>query len=1156
MDAPLVEFNIPQRAEDLEVVEGRVSGCFYVDGVMSCNDMGNVDQITTLQAVLNDLSRRDSCMAIRNSEKFDVLYSFVKQMDVLSKDCIVHLAQDLPQLLLKLTKMVAGALHNHGEEQFEQRFLITARSAVKMYAFLVCSVLNNLDRASVSGAAAALSQDSSMSQQSRAAGRGRRPTGARRGGVGVELVDLSVKETAVRALLEVLSPDLAAMWVPRGRVEEKVVNLLLRTALTIMSSKQTLFDGTHEVTAVGEGVLLLLAAVAHRYISTSLESSTAADVKDIMASPLGELVLKNEHVARFLPKLMHLIDREDSQQQWSKAFNRSIIEVMGETSAEAIDTQSAKNVATFFDEVARIHVVAILENMDIVRPQLNNESYDVRKTVMTCMAELLQQRYANCRGNPVETAKRDTLLESLLERFMDINPFARSHCIKVWNYLWESRCVGRDVHLRVMENVVKRIEDRHHYVRKSAFQLLQNAVRKNPLGTQCLSLSLLRKKHDDLMKELKTAMPEPEVFQQSMDESQGRLSSTANAAAADAGVIPPQPGPHDDKFQRLGHYTFGITFVEHIHTACKHALTQLNSKIVADVLEAMEFLTVCSEYRVDYAVENAHNIFPLIYSLEPSIQEATKVAFCQIYFLSLRKATNTPLLTRNLASAKKLLAMLMRSSEGIIAATETICQLLPQSTSVSNVITDDVMTAVWGVATGSLRSDVSPMESRHAMRLFAILAYANPRAVRERVGEIINEVFVNKFNDNMLCTYLCHALERLASLKSFKPLPKDDPLITGIQAFATKRTGQLKLWLMLAESSMSAIGTLCDAPREVFSVVVQELARRAERDLKNYEDQTKGGSKDQKETTGDPSPTSNSITKERVVTSLAQFAFVIGHAALKELVFVDQMERVELTRLENAPVQQQQQQNNKKGAGGREDVIQKELGFDSREYRRAEIAEQCEIAKHAIVGKGGMYAKYIPQIEQWCVNPDHEILGDSTLRSAAVLSLSKFMIISEDLCKKHVRLFFTLLKNTKEWWIRTNILVALGDLLCMHPNVVQPYLHPSQKHIYELLHDDDEHVRSTTVMVCTHLALNDMLRVSEMVPLLLALVGDADEKISSMGRVFLNELHAKNKTLIYNLLPSICMHLCNEFGESEKFQMIMKLVIEKNRQGQAGGDYN
>jgi condensin complex subunit 1 len=155
------------------------------------------------------------------------------------------------------------------------------------------------------------------------------------------------------------------------------------------------------------------------------------------------------------------------------------------------------------------------------------------------------------------------------------------------------------------------------------------------------------------------------------------------------------------------------------------------------------------------------------------------------------------------------------------------------------------------------------------------------------------------------------------------------------------------------------------------------------------------------------------------------------------------------------------------------------------------------------------------------------------------------MIIKEDVCRAHVQLVFTILKRTKEWWIRTNILVALGDLLCTHPNVVQPYLHPSQGHLFDLLHDADHRVRSTTVMVCTHLALNDMLRVAEMVPLLLALIADDAAAISNMGKVFLQELHNKNKVLVYNMLPTICMHLSGEFGEGEKFNSVMKLVLEK-----------
>ena len=1079
------EFFIPRRMEELEAVDNRVPGQYYVDAVMDVKDLSPTEQLSTLQAVIHELSKKEHIMTIHQSNKFDAVYSYVRHIDDVSRDCKLLLSEQLPGLLKKLCKMVAPVLAKD-TSAIDPTFFVYARSTLKMYTFLIAQLMLTIE----------VDVAPTLSQRS-----GRKPGGKAHRPV-VAAVDLSVKETALRALLDVLSPELDKVWGAGGRIEETLLNCVLRSAVALMGTKANVFETNGETTAVGEGIQLLLAALAHRYITSREKSAASVDVREIMVGPLVEALMKHDFVARFVPRLFHVIDGGETNWEWPKVFIRGVIEVVCANSVNSVDSASAKNIALFIDQVAESHIGGILDNMDILGPQINNECFEVRKTIMTATAELIVKRYANPR-TPEEVLRRDALLEDLMSRFMDLNPFARMHCVKLWTYMWDGKAIPRLLQYRVLENAVRRLEDRNNHVRKAAFNLIQMAIKKNTLGSTCLSLHKNKQKHDELLAELKGLVPEPEIFQQSLEESQtGRLSV-------------PAPGPYADKWAKLAFYDNAIHFITQVQAAVEVAFTSLNSKVAADVLEAIDFIATCNEFRVDSAVDGVQRLFPLVYVTEPVIQEAVRVAFCQIMF---SKQTASPLMARNIACTKKLLAMVMRSDEGTIAALETICQQLPLSTSTSGIVTDDIMGTVWGVATGINHTDFTPIEARHAMRLFAVLAFANPKAMRDRVIDVLQVIFPTKSGDNMLCSYVCHALERLTLLKNFKPLPRTDPLVLGLQSLVTKRTSQLELWLMLAESAMGTIGTLCEAPRDVFSVVVRDLSARAQKDAAQYE------------------AASTPEHKSRVVTSLTQFCFVIGHAAMKELVFIDILERQQLSRAEDKA-------NEPAVAGG--DQMLKELGLDSREYRREEIREQCEIAKAAILSPDGVYAKHVANIVTWSSSPGHELFGDTTLRSAAVLSLCKFMIISEEVCRERIQLLFTILKKTREWWVRTNILVALGDLLCTHPNVVQPYMHPSEGHLFDLLHDADHRVRSTTVMVCTHLALNDMLRVAEMVPLLIVLVADDDATISNMGKVFLQELHNKNKAMVYNLFPTIMMHLSSEFGEGEKFNVVMRLVIEK-----------
>ena len=64
----------------------------------------------------------------------------------------------------------------------------------------------------------------------------------------------------------------------------------------------------------------------------------------------------------------------------------------------------------------------------------------------------------------------------------------------------------------------------------------------------------------------------------------------------------------------------------------------------------------------------------------------------------------------------------------------------------------------------------------------------------------------------------------------------------------------------------------------------------------------------------------------------------------------------------------------------------------------------------------------------------------SSLRGAAVLTLCKFMLVSESFCEAQLKLLFTVLEREPDESIRTNIIVCLGDLIARHPNAIDPWI--------------------------------------------------------------------------------------------------------------------
>ncbi len=128
--------------------------------------------------------------------------------------------------------------------------------------------------------------------------------------------------------------------------------------------------------------------------------------------------------------------------------------------------------------------------------------------------------------------------------------------------------------------------------------------------------------------------------------------------------------------------------------------------------------------------------------------------------------------------------------------------------------------------------------------------------------------------------------------------------------------------------------------------------------------------------------------------------------------------------------------------------------------------------------------------------------GKDMLLQSAVLALCKFMCISTEFCSKHLQVLFTVLKQSQDPALRATISIALGDLAFRFPNLIEPWT----AHLYGRLRDDDAGVRKNTLMVLTHLILNDMVKVKGQIAEIAMCLEDEDSRIKDLTRMFFQEL--------------------------------------------------
>ena len=147
---------------------------------------------------------------------------------------------------------------------------------------------------------------------------------------------------------------------------------------------------------------------------------------------------------------------------------------------------------------------------------------------------------------------------------------------------------------------------------------------------------------------------------------------------------------------------------------------------------------------------------------------------------------------------------------------------------------------------------------------------------------------------------------------------------------------------------------------------------------------------------------------------------------------------------------------------------------------------------------------------------------DERLNESAVLTLCKFMSVSETYCDRRLQLLFTVLERSKQASVRQTVVVALGDLVVRFPSLLDPWV----GRIRERLRDESTSVRKSTLMILRHLVLNNMVKVhaDDIYELALCIL-DADASIAGLGRLFLSEFAARNVSNVYNILPSTMKRL-------------------------------
>ncbi|KIY43890.1 ARM repeat-containing protein [Fistulina hepatica ATCC 64428] len=489
-------------------------------------------------------------------------------------------------------------------------------------------------------------------------------------------------------------------------------------------------------------------------------------------------------------------------------------------------------------------------------------------------------------------------------------------------------------------------------------------------------------------------------------------------------------------------------------------------------------------------------------------------------------------------------------------------------------ISDAVIEKLWHVY--ETTKTITPAQRRGAILLLGMLATADRNVLNssERIDTMIKIGLGQRGQANLiLARYTCVALQRLSgSAKKVKGslehrsqrIPMHHHIFARLQE-AIERPCRSKDWFGMAEQIINTVYALgeqphifCDELIKKFTLKVfssKSASVKPNAPVENAADNTNEANKSpdsMEQEFSQPPPSASGIPEQENscdtgdAFELSQLLFVVGHVAIKQLVFLELVEREWKRQKEvNEIAEKQAAKKTARHSSKDGDDLDQVVGS-----AEDEIADRVQAIREQelLHGPDSLLAIYGPMLAHICRRVTK--YKNDTLRAVAILSFSKFLCISPAFCESNYGLLFALLEKTRSSDARSNIVIALGDVAVSFNHIIDE----NNDILYRGLCDEDLIVKKNTLMVLTHLILNGMIKVKGQLGEMAKLLEDPDRRIADLAKLFFTELATKENA-IYNHLPDVISHLSigKHAVDEEKFQETMKYVfkfIEKEKQAE------
>ncbi|CAM6100082.1 unnamed protein product [Calypogeia fissa] len=1131
------KFRVPKCLEDLMELPNGDEDMLYAQDIVDVDSLDASEMHRLVAGVVSELANKE-VLCVQEQSVFDQLYSLVRgytYLEVSQKSILLDsLCSNFVQLNVS-TSILINSIDDPNEDTEDVTLQSWAHcNAIKIYAYFLSCIL----------IAEEADLESSARKSSGKSGKSKgRP---RKKHVPEDWDWSSLRGRSLRVLAGALQNDLKKIF-ESSQLDETFIAFLAKAAFKMFENKSLLAKGDCK-----QPLCTIISACSIQY------GYGISSVATII-----EMLHKFEHLPAHMADLVSLAENQHTRSSLAVDLLRSIGKISPENFER--DTAGADNVGEFLQELAVRLPKIMMTNLSLFLCHLDGKSYKMRNSLVIVIGKLLgeatKKEDATSTSDVIRLGNEQRLLNILVERSRDISAHTRKHVLQTWAYLCKERAVPIGHWNLVSDLAAGRLEDNAAIVRKNALQLLATLLEYNPFGDSLRAaafeathekysekLSGMSPRNDNTVGEGEEAgqnLQDMELDFSAEHENEAGLESSEGAPSTPGGneessqpeTVTPQaqqPAAPDPQFSNeIGGLEHTRALVASLESALRFSkcigstmdtLSQLlASSTIGDVESTIQLLIICKKFEVDGSGHCLRKTLPLVFSHEEGIKSAVEEAFTTLYL----KGTPSEM-------ASNLINLTVEACLGDLASIE---ELVSESMS-NRTISAGTVSALWDFFTFNAPGSTAE-QSRAALTVLCMAAKSTPQILSTHLQNILDIGFGRWAKDDvLLARSACIALQRLP-VKDRAVFRGGHKLFSTLSNLIVGRGLSEACWYSASEQAINAIYALHPAPESFSSGLLVKLAQSI------FTRSQRSASPDLSTDDGDIGQQSYDFSSVSAIAA-SRFLFAVAHVSLKHLVYIEScLKLVRKQRNDEDKVAANRAAEESIAdvgiASSKDESIAAELGLAASEDAKLDdLGAQAEtelISGHKT--QTFLVGAIAPMVSSLCSN---SILMQQNqhLRSSALLALCKLMVIDANFCDKHLQLLFTIAQNSLEDSVRSNCVVALGDLALRFPNLVEPWM----ESMYARVHDKSTAVRKNTVLVLSHLILNDLIKVKGYISGMAMHLEDEDSRISDLVKLFFHELSKKGNNPINNLLPDILSRLSsNPALTQDQFNLIMQFLI-------------